>query len=292
METVPALDRLAPHQLERQRQLTRRNTLITLAMALFAFVWLIPIAWTLSLSFRPEDSITANLTLLLPLPFTTENYDFVFNSSRIPRWFVNSMIVAVTRTFLQLMICSLAAYSFARVKFPFRQPVFYFVLIGLMVPGQATFIPVYLLFSNLKLLNTFPALILPGIASPFAVFLLVQFFKGIPIELEEAARLDGASRMGVYWRIFLPLSTPVLTALAIFTFLGTWNEYLWPLVAATDPDVMTITIGLTNLTATTYTANFGETMAAAWTAGLPILLFFFVFQKRIISGIQISSGIK
>ena len=292
METVPALDRLAPHQLERQRQLTRRNTLITLAMALFAFVWLIPIAWTLSLSFRPEDSITANLTLLLPLPFTTENYDFVFNSSRIPRWFVNSMIVAVTRTFLQLMICSLAAYSFARVKFPFRQPVFYFVLIGLMVPGQATFIPVYLLFSNLKLLNTFPALIVPGIASPFAVFLLVQFFKGIPIELEEAARLDGASRMGVYWRIFLPLSTPVLTALAIFTFLGTWNEYLWPLVAATDPDVMTITIGLTNLTATTYTANFGETMAAAWTAGLPILLFFFVFQKRIISGIQISSGIK
>ena len=292
METVPALDHLAPHQLERQRQLTRRNTLITLAMALFAFVWLIPIAWTLSLSFRPEDSITANLTLLLPLPFTTENYDFVFNSSRIPRWFVNSMIVAVTRTFLQLMICSLAAYSFARVKFPFRQPVFYFVLIGLMVPGQATFIPVYLLFSNLKLLNTFPALILPGIASPFAVFLLVQFFKGIPIELEEAARLDGASRMGVYWRIFLPLSTPVLTALAIFTFLGTWNEYLWPLVAATDPDVMTITIGLTNLTATTYTANFGETMAAAWTAGLPILLFFFVFQKRIISGIQISSGIK
>ena len=161
-----------------------------------------------------------------------------------------------------------------------------------MVPGQATFIPVYLLFSKLKLLNSFPALILPGIASPFAVFLLVQFFKGIPIELEEAARLDGASRIGVYFRIFLPLSTPVLTALAIFTFLGTWNEYLWPLVAATDPDVMTITIGLTNLTATTYTNEYGKTMAAAWTAGLPIVFFFFIFQKRIISGIQISSGIK
>ena len=292
METVASLDQLGAQQLRRRRQVTRRNLLITLAMAIFAFVWLVPIAWTLALSFRPEDSITANLTLLLPIPFTTENYDFVFNSSRIPRWFVNSLIVAVARTILQLMICSLAAYSFARVKFPLRQPLFYFALIGLMVPGQATFIPVYLLFSNLKLLNTFIALILPGIASPFAVFLLVQFFKGIPIELEEAARLDGASRIGVYWRIFLPLSTPVLTALAIFTFLGTWNEYLWPLVAATDPDVMTITIGLTNLTATTYTANFGETMAAAWTAGLPILLFFFVFQKRIISGIQISSGIK
>ncbi len=292
MESVPSINQLGAQQAEREKQQTRRNLAITAAMSIFAFVWLIPIAWTLALSFRPEDSITANLTLLLPLPFTAENYDFVFSSSRIPRWFLNSLIVASLRTFLQLMICSLAAYSFARVKFPFRQTVFYFVLIGLMVPGQATFIPVYLLFSNLKLLNSFPALIVPGIASPFAVFLLVQFFKGIPIELEEAARLDGASRIGVYWRIFLPLSTPVLTALAIFTFLGAWNEYLWPLVAATDPEVMTITIGLTNLTATTYTANYGETMAAAWTAGLPIVGFFFVFQKRIISGIQISSGIK
>ena len=292
MEAVPAINKLGTQQAKRERQQTRRNLAIIAAMSLFAFVWLIPIAWTLALSFRPEASITANLTLLLPVPFTVENYDFVFSSSRIPRWFVNSLIVASVRTFLQLMICSLAAYSFARVKFPFRQAVFYFVLIGLMVPGQATFIPVYLLFSSLKLLNSFPALIVPGIASPFAVFLLVQFFKGIPIELEEAARLDGASRIGVYWRIFLPLSTPVLTALAIFTFLGTWNEYLWPLVAATDPEVMTITIGLTNLTATTYTANYGETMAAAWTAGLPIVFFFFIFQKRIISGIQISSGIK
>lgn len=292
MEAVPTIDRIGGEQEARQRQQTRRSIFILALMTLFAFVWLIPIVWTLALSFRPEYSITANLTLLLPIPFTVDNYDFVFSSSRIPRWFMNSLIVAILRTALQLMICSLAAYSFARVKFPFRQAVFYFVLIGLMVPGQATFIPVYLLFSNLKLLNTFAALILPGLASPFAVFLLVQFFKGIPIELEEAARLDGASRIGVYFRIFLPLSTPVLTALAIFTFLGTWNEYLWPLVAATDPDIMTITIGLTNLTATTYTANFGQTMAAAWTAGLPIVIFFFIFQKRIISGIQISSGIK
>ena len=292
MEAVPSIERLSIRQAQSQRQQTRRSFFILAAMTLFAFVWLVPIVWTLSLSFRPEHSITANLTLLLPLPFTAENYDFVFSSSRIPRWFVNSLIVASLRTFLQLMICSLAAYSFARVKFPFRQYIFYFVLIGLMVPGQATFIPVYLLFSNLKLLNSFPALILPGLASPFAVFLLVQFFKGIPIELEEAARLDGASRIGVYFRIFLPLSTPVLTALAIFTFLGTWNEYLWPLVAATDPDIMTITIGLNNLTATTYQANYGQTMAAAWTAGLPIVIFFFIFQKRIISGIQISSGIK
>ena len=124
MEALPTIDQRVIQQAQRQRQLTRRNIYIIAAMSLFAFVWLIPIAWTLSLSFRPEDSITANLTLLLPLPFTSENYDFVFNSSRIPRWFVNSLFVATLRTFLPLMICSLAAYTCARVKFPFRQYVF------------------------------------------------------------------------------------------------------------------------------------------------------------------------
>lgn len=275
-----------------ERKQSRNNMYVLIGISIFAFVWLIPIIWTLSISFRPENSIISDLTRLVPVPFTLDNYDFIVKSSRIPKWFMNSLFVAILRTILQLIVCSLAAYSFARIKFPGSKYIFYFVLIGLMVPGQATFIPVYMLFSNLNLLNTYPALIMPGIASSFAVFLLVQFFKGIPIELEEAARLDGASRIGVYFRIFLPLSTPVLTALAIFTFLGTWNEFLWPLVAATDPEYMTITIGLTNLTATVDRIEFGTTMAAAWTAGLPIVIFFFIFQKRIISGIQISSGIK
>lgn len=261
-------------------------------MSLFAFVWLIPIIWTISISFRPENAIQADLTQLVPIPFTTEHWQFIVSDGRVIQWFTNSLIVATTRTVLQLIICSLAAYSFARIPFPGRRYVFMFALIGLMVPGQATFIPVYLLFSDLHLLNTFYALIIPGIASSFAVFLLVQFFRNIPIELEEAAYLDGASRLGVYFRIMLPLSTPVLTALAIFTFLGTWNEYLWPLVAATDPDIMTITIGLRNLTATVQRTEYGQTMAAAWAAGLPIILFFLIFQKRIISGIQVSSGIK
>jgi len=275
-----------------ERKQSRNNMYILIGISIFAFIWLIPIIWTLSISFRTENSIITDLTRLVPFPFTLENYDFIVKSSRIPKWFMNSLFVAIVRTILQLIVCSLAAYSFARIKFPGSKYIFFFVLIGLMVPGQATFIPVYMLFSDLNLLNTYTALIMPGIASSFAVFLLVQFFKGIPIELEEAARLDGASRIGVYFRIFLPLSTPVLTALAIFTFLGTWNEFLWPLVAATDPEYMTITIGLTNLTATVDRIEFGTTMAAAWTAGLPIVIFFFIFQKRIISGIQISSGIK
>ncbi len=281
------------YQQQLRRQQERRNRMIALgSLIVLAFIWLLPMIWTLSVSLRPETSIQADLSRLVPVPFTLENYEFVLSSSRLARWFGNSLVVTVVRTVLQIGVCSLAAYAFARIKFPGRRYLFPFVLIGLMVPGQATFIPVYLLFSNLQLLNTYTALILPGIASSFAVFLLVQFFKNIPIELEEAALLDGASRLGVYFRIFLPLSTPVLTTLAIFTFLGTWNEFLWPLVAATDPDIMTITIGLRNLTATVDRIEFGQTMAAAWAAGLPIVIFFLIFQQRIISGIQISSGIK
>ncbi|MCA9889885.1 MAG: carbohydrate ABC transporter permease, partial [Anaerolineae bacterium] len=152
-------------------------------MSLFAFVWLIPIIWTISISFRPENAIQADLTQLVPIPFTTEHWQFIVSDGRVIQWFTNSLIVATTRTVLQLIICSLAAYSFARIPFPGRRYVFMFALIGLMVPGQATFIPVYLLFSDLHLLNTFYALIIPGIASSFAVFLLVQFFRNIPIEL-------------------------------------------------------------------------------------------------------------
>lgn len=278
-------------QLARRRQ--RRNHLfIMLGLIALAVVWLVPMIWTFSASLRTEASIQSDLTRLVPVPFTLENYQSILGSSQLGRWFVNSLIVAVVRTVLQLMICSLAAYAFARIKFPGRNILFPFVLVGLMVPGEATLIPVYLLFSNLKLLNTYTALIVPGIASSFAVFLLVQFFRNIPVELEEAAMLDGASRLGVYFRIFLPLSTPVLTTLSIFTFLGTWNDFLWPLMVATDPQIMTITVGLRNLTATVDRIQFAQTMAAAWAAGLPIVVFFLIFQQRIISGIQVSSGIK
>ncbi len=191
------------------------------------------------------------------------------------------------------IVCSLAAYAFARLDFYFKRPLYILVLIGLMVPFEATFLPVYLLFSNLKLHNTLIALILPGLASSFAVFLLTQFFRGIPLELEEAAMMDGAGRFRIFLTIIIPLSTPVITALAIFTFLGNWNSYLWPIISATSSEVYTIVIGLRKLNQAWGDVNFyGRDMAAAVFTALPIIIFFFVFQRRIISGIAINSGIK
>ncbi len=263
------------------------------ALTLFTVFWMLPIIWTLSTSLRPEPHIQANLAKFVPDPFTTENWGYVMRSSKIPRWLFNSSVVAVVHTVLQLTICSSAAYAFARIPFKGRGIIYPVVLAGLMVPGQATFIPVYLMFADLELLNTYTALILPGVASPFAIFLLAQFFKDIPIELEEAAYMDGATRLIVFRRIILPLSIPALTTLAIFTFLGNWNSYLWPLVAATKDEVRTITIGLKLISQQWgYDDSYGRVMAAAWVGAMPIVLFFFAFQRRILSGISIGSGIK
>ena len=271
----------------------RRGNVYILAVGVFAFIWMLPVVWTLVTSFRPESALQRDLASLIPYPFTTENWTFILKSSQLWKWLGNSVLVSTTHTLAQLAVCTLAAYAFARLDFYFKRPLYILVLMGLMVPFEATFLPVYLLFSNLKLHNTLIALILPGIASSFAVFLLTQFFRGIPLELEEAAMMDGAGRFRIFLTIIMPLSTPVITALAIFTFLGNWNSYLWPIISATSSEVYTIVIGLRKLNQAWGDVNFyGRDMAAAVFTALPIIIFFFVFQRRIISGIAINSGIK
>ncbi len=282
-------------ELQRKRQLLerRRGSIYVLAVGVFALIWMLPVIWTLVTSFRTEAALQRNLASLIPYPFTTENWTFILKSSQLWKWLGNSAFVSTTHTLAQLTVCSLAAYAFARLDFYFKRPLYLLVLIGLMVPFEATFLPVYLLFSNLKLHNTLIALILPGIASSFAVFLLTQFFRGIPLELEEAAMMDGAGRFRIFLIVIVPLSTPVITALAIFTFLGNWNSYLWPIISATSSEVYTIVIGLRKLNQAWGDVNFyGRDMAAAVFTALPIIIFFFVFQRRIISGIAINSGIK
>ena len=282
-------------KLKRERQNKQRlhARIYVSVLGIFALLWMSPVIWTIVTSFRPEPALQRNLASLIPHPFTIENWTFILSSSQLWKWMGNSVFVSTTHTLAQLIVCSLAAYAFARLDFYFKRPLYILVLMGLMVPFQATFLPVYLLFSNLKLHNTLIALILPGIASSFAVFLLTQFFRGIPLELEEAAMMDGAGRLRIFLTISIPLSTPVITALAIFTFLGNWNSYLWPIISATTPDVYTIVIGLRKISqAWGFVEFYGRNMAAAVFTALPIIIFFFLFQRRIISGIAINSGIK
>ena len=269
------------------------NTVFLVLLTVFSILWMLPVIWTVTTSLRTELAIQRDLARFIPEEITFEHWTFLLTKSRLPRWFWNSLFVATVRTIIQLVICSLAAYPFARMRFIGSRWLYPLVLAGLMVPFQVTFIPVYLFFSNLNLLNTYWALIIPGVASSRGVFLLTQFFMGIPIELEEAALLDGASHFGVYWRIILPLSVPVLTTLAIFAFLGSWNDYLWPLIAATEQEMMTLPIGLAKVSQSWGYVNFyGRNMAAAALSAAPIVIFVFMFQRKIISGIAVNSGIK
>lgn len=270
------------------------NDLVFLVLlTAFSLLWMIPIVWTVSTSLRTEAAIQRDLGRLIPEEVTFENWDYLLSKSRLPRWFLNSTIVSAVHTILQLIVSSLAAFAFARITFIGSRFLYVLVLAGLMVPFQVTFIPVYILFSDLNWLNTYPALIVPGVASSFAVFLLTQFFKNVPVELEEAAYLDGATRFQIYRQVILPLSIPALTTLAIFAFLGNWNSYLWPLIAATKQEMLTLPIGLAKVSQSWgFVEFYGRNMAAAALSALPVILFVFAFQRKIISGIAINSGIK
>jgi multiple sugar transport system permease protein len=271
-----------------------RRIIFILLFSGFTFLWMLPATWSLVTSFRYENDIQRDLVGFVPFPFTTEHYQRILGDGLVARWFLNSLVVSSTRTVIQLTLCSLAAFAFTRIPFKGKRFAYILVLIGIMVPFEAILIPIYLFFADLRLHNTYAALIAPEIASPLALFLLTQFMQEIPTELDEAAYLDGASRLTVFLRVILPLATPVLTTLAIFTFLGTWNEYLWPLISSTDRQALTITIGLRKLAETFghQTRDLGLKMAGAWVGGIPLLIFYFIFQRRILSGIKLTSGFR
>lgn len=270
------------------------NVVLYALFCLFTFLWMLPALWSLITSFRVEADIQRQLITLAPTALTLDHYQRIMGDGSVARWFVNSIAVAGIRTVVQIVLCALAAFAFARIPFRGKRPLYLLVLVGIMVPFEAVLIPVYLLFASAHLHNTWWALIAPDIASPLALFLLTQFFQEIPRELDEAAYLDGASRFTVFSQIILPLAKPILATLAIFTFLGTWNEYLWPLVSATDRDALTVTIGLRKLAETFghQERNLGLKMAGAWVGGIPILIFYFIFQRRIVDGIRLTSGFK
>ncbi|MGD9029433.1 MAG: carbohydrate ABC transporter permease [Anaerolineae bacterium] len=261
------------------------------ALSLAAFVWLVPIIWMFSLSLTPNEILKTITTSLIPIRPTLANYISVFQVGLTPRWFLNSIVVTVTTTVGTLVLCSMAGYAFARLEFKGKGVLFPFVLAGLMVPKEAMFIPLFLVFAEFELHNTYAALILPRVAAPLGVFIMTQFFKAIPRDVEEAAELDGASRWTIFWRIMLPMSIPALTALAIFTFILTWNDYLWPLVSATEKEMFTITTGLASLQGNFAQATeLGSLMARGVLASAPLLLLFLIFQRQLIRGIAVSSG--
>lgn len=259
-------------------------------MVLVGAVMLFPFAWMVATSLTSDAKLFATPPQLIPSPAVPGNYARIAEAFPIWRFMLNSLGVAAVSTVLQVATSSLAAYAFARLRFPGRDLLFLVYLATLMVPLQVTIVPLFVEMRALGLVDSYPALILPGIASAFGTFLLRQAYLNLPRELEEAAFIDGAGHFTVFRRIVLPLSLPALATFAIFAFMASWNSFLWPLVVTSTQDLFTLPVGLSNLQGR-YTTAWNLVMAGATVSVIPILVVYVLAQRHVIRGVALS-GLK
>ncbi len=255
-----------------------------------ALVWLLPLVWIAVTAIKPAPEIIRLPIRWWPVHPTADNFAVALTTNRtasIGRAFFNSTVVAASETVITLAIDAMAGYALARLQFPGRRVVFGIVVASIMVPFQVTLVPLYLMFAQAGWLNTYQALVLPGLSRAFGVFLMRQFFLSLPRDLAEAARIDGASPLLIFTRVALPLVRPALAALGIFTFLRSWNEFTWPLIAISRNDMMTLPVALSRLLGSFF-IEYGIVMAGAAVAALPLILVFFVAQRQIIEGVALT----
>jgi len=247
-----------------------------------------PFVWMVVSSLKTAQEITS--LVLIPEHPTLDNYRRVFGATQFVRWFVNSLLIAGITTASVAFFDSLAGYTLAKFTFPGQQLVFIMILSTLMVPTEMLVIPWYLMSINLHWSNSYWGIMFPGVMSAFGVFLMRQFFENVPNELLDAARIDGVSEFGLFWRIALPLVRPALAALCIFTFLGNWNAFLWPLIVTRTPEMRTLPVGIAFFSSEAGSA-YELIMTAAALATIPVLVIFAIFQRQIIKGVALT-GLK
>jgi multiple sugar transport system permease protein len=283
----------AKHAVPRARRDWRAHLFgraVTGVVIALALVWLIPIAWTLDTSVKAEnDTIAIPATWNVP-HFTLSAYGAVFSASDIGRWYINSAIVAIVVTALTVITASMAGYALSRKRFRGKAFLYAAILAGIMIPPQALIIPLFREFQVTSLINTYWALILPQVPAPIAVFIFKKFFDGLPISLEQAAEVDGAGWWTSYRRIALPLARPAVAAVSIFTFVWTWNNFLWPFLAVTSPTMMTIPAGLGTVVTGVGIVNALQ-MASAVLGALPLVFVFLLAQRQIVEGVA-GTGLK
>ncbi|MDQ1642135.1 MAG: multiple sugar transport system permease protein [Actinomycetota bacterium] len=250
-----------------------------------------PFLWMLLGSFRPNRELQQVPPTWLPQHPTLDNYRQLFRLLNFPQFFFNSALVAVTITLGNLIFCSMLGYALAKLRFPGKRTIFALVLGTLMIPGVVTFVPLFVLVSNLGMANSYPGLIFPFLAGPFGVFLMRQFILGLPDELIQAARVDGASEFRIFRSVILPLCKPVLATLGILTFLSSWNQFLWPLVVAQSEDRYTLPVALAIYSIGEKKADYGLLMAGSVVVVIPVLLVFLALQRHFVRGIAMT-GIK
>ncbi len=278
--------------MSRKRQTGNWRTFwIYVLLGAIAFVMLFPLLWLVSTSFKsPEENIFQFPPQLFPSHPTLQNFISVWQTNPFGQYLFNSTIVAVLTVSLNLLFCSLAAYPLARLDFRGRNLIFTLVVSTIMIPFQIVMIPLYILTVQLGLRNTYLGVIFPSLASAFGIFLLRQAFQGVPKELEEAARMDGCTELGLWWNVMLPAVRPALVTLAIFVFIGSWSDFLWPLIVLDRPEYYTLPLGVATL-AGTFSLDWRLIAAGSVISIAPVILFF-LFMQRYIVPTETSSGVK
>lgn len=255
-------------------------------MVVYAIITLIPFLWALSSSFKTLEEIVSGAISFIPKNFTLDNYRTIFLEQELfPRWLFNSLFIGVSVTLLNLLFNSMAGYALARLSFPGKKTLFILILAVLMIPGQVTMIPNYLILKEIGWLNSYQGMIIPGMVNATFIFMMRQFFINFPKELEEAAALDGLGKFGTFFRIVLPMAKPALAAQAIFVFMGSWNDFMRPLIILSDPELFTLPLGLNSFKGQ-FISYWNYIMAASMVFTLPVLVIYAFFNKYFMKGIS------
>lgn len=251
---------------------------------LLALIFLGPILWALAVSFQREGKPITSVVDWFTPPYTLENYPKIITNSSVPTWLINSLIIAVIVTALTVIFSAMAAYALAKLKFKGSNAFFMYFLIGILVPGEATIVPLFITVNSMHMINTYAGMILPSIAGSMNLIIMITFFRNLPDELLEAAKIDGAGEVRIFFQIALPLSKTIIATVCIFAFVGSWNNYLWPLLCAMSENLFTLPIGIPTF-AGTYSVDYVQPLTACMVASLPMIIMYIIFERQIVAGI-------
>jgi len=261
------------------------TVLSVVLLVIMALTWLLPLFWAVDTSFKTEaQAQSVPLQWFPDGGFTLENYRTVFERGEVPRWMLNTLLIAGSVTILTVAVCALAGYGFARTRFRGKNLLFAATIALIAVPGQILIVPLFRQMEALGFVDTYQGVILPQLVAPVMVYIFSKFFAEVPQEIEDAARVDGAGHWRTFWSIVLPISRPIVSAVAIFVFIGAWNNFLWPFIVTNNPDLMTLPVGLSTVK-NAYGTIYAQTMASAVIAALPLILLFMLFQRQIVKAV-------
>jgi multiple sugar transport system permease protein len=287
--TIPL--ELAPERYARIKRFDFIGLVLTIITVVFAVFWAFPLYWAIVTSLKPEHQVIEKGIALLPREPTIEAYVFVVFNTNIGIWYLNSIITSLMVTGLTIIIAATCGYAISQLRFPGRRLLWWLIIASFIVPIQALIVNHYVLAAQFKLINSWLGVVLPQLIAPVTVIVYKQFFDSIPRDFREAAVIDGATEAQLLFRIYLPMNWGVTTALAIITFIGAWNAFLWPFLAVTSETTMNVSVGITQVN-NAFGVQYARDLATAVMAGLPVALVYLLFQRQVTNAITLSAGIK